>query len=78
MTKLGCNMTNKVSHIAAKFGHLSSNTFGVYSYNLHISFSRPRMLSTACLRKSMNHKIYPQYVPQLIPILIDVALALSG
>ena len=34
MTKLGCNMTNKVSHIAAKFGHLSSNTFGVYSINI--------------------------------------------
>ena len=32
MTKLGSNMTNKVSHIATKFGHLSSNTFGVDSF----------------------------------------------
>ena len=31
MTKLGM-MTNKFSHIAWKFGHLSNNTFGVYSF----------------------------------------------
>ena len=31
LTKLGSNMTNKVSHITAKSGHLSNNTFQVYS-----------------------------------------------
>ena len=29
MTKLGSNMTNNVSHFAAKFDHISSNTFGL-------------------------------------------------
>ena len=40
MTKLGSNMTNKVSHIAAKFGHLSSNTFG-FIFN---KYSRKELL----------------------------------
>ena len=33
MTKPGSNTTNKVSHIAAKFRHLSSDTFRVYLFN---------------------------------------------
>ena len=33
MPKRGNNMTNKISRISAKFGQLSSNTFGVSSFN---------------------------------------------
>ena len=57
MPKRSSNMTIKISHIAAKFGQLSSNTFGVSSFNCLNHWSKWRhqtQSSNGCISTTSN------------------------